>query len=191
MGDKRKRPGGKIRLTFGGRTLTVAEWSSELHFSADVIYARVRKGWPAERVLTTVVKHGGSRRSPRMLTHENRTQDVRAWARDIGLSFRTLRRRLATWPVEKALTQPRFARHLFVFQNRAQTLRDWAREMGVPIKRLERRLRLGWSLEKALTTKRIRPGTRAGGGRRFVGPPPVRRGIGGRPGRPGLRDGPP
>jgi hypothetical protein len=181
MAYRRKRPEGKIVLTFSGRTLSVADWATELGWNVDVIYARLRKGWQVDKVLSAEVKHGGSRRPPRLLTHDGRTQEVPAWAAELGISPHTLHNRLARMPVDEALTRRRFARRLYVFQNRAQGLRDWAAEMKIPIKRLERRLRLGWSLEKALTTPRLSRGIHTTGGRRFGTPPRIRRGHGVRP----------
>jgi hypothetical protein len=156
MPYQRKRPGGKIRLTHRGRSLSVGEWARELGWNADVIYARVRKGWAAEAVLTTAVRHGGARRRQRLLTHEGRTQDVAGWARELGLAVGTLRKRLAVWPVGEALGRPPFRSRRYVFQNRAQSLREWAEEVGMPLGRLAGRLRRGWSLERALTAGRMR-----------------------------------
>jgi hypothetical protein len=159
----RKRPHGKLHLTFRGRTLSVADWAVALDWNADVIYSRLRKGWPVERVLTAPVVHGGARRPPRIITHDDRTQPLTTWADEIGVSVRTLRKRLATLPVEEALSAAQRSRRLLVFQSRAQGVRAWALELGIPLKRLEKRLRLGWSVERALTTGRIgrrkRPGT--------------------------------
>ncbi len=181
MAYRRKRLERKIMLAFEGRTLSVADWAAHLRWNVDVIYARLRKGWPIDRVLTAPVKHGGSRRAPRLLTHDGRTLDVPGWAHELGISPHTLHNRLARMPVAEALTRRRFARRLYVFQNRAQGLRDWAAEMKIPIKRLERRLRLGWSLEKALTTPRLSRGKHTAGGRRFGAPPRLPRGHGPRP----------
>lgn len=48
------------------------------------------------------------RPAPRLLTHDGRTQNLTAWARQLGVKPGTLRHRLDVlhWPTEKALTTP-------------------------------------------------------------------------------------
>jgi len=41
----------------------------------------------------------------RLITYDGRTQNLRAWAREIGIGWCTLQQRLATgWPLEQALS---------------------------------------------------------------------------------------
>lgn len=39
------------RLTFGGRTMILADWSRETGLDPSLIRYRIRQGWPADRVL--------------------------------------------------------------------------------------------------------------------------------------------
>lgn len=40
------------RITFGGETLTLAEWTERIGGSKNLIAERLRRGWPLERALT-------------------------------------------------------------------------------------------------------------------------------------------
>lgn len=42
-----------VQLTLNGRTQCVADWAGELGIKPSTVYARVAKGWPAERALST------------------------------------------------------------------------------------------------------------------------------------------
>lgn len=42
-----------VRLTFGDETLTASQWAARTGMSPFTIYARVERGWPPERILTT------------------------------------------------------------------------------------------------------------------------------------------
>lgn len=41
------------RLTFGGETMTIAQWEKCLGFHRDVIWARLKSGWSVEKALST------------------------------------------------------------------------------------------------------------------------------------------
>ncbi len=45
------------------------------------------------------------------------------------------------------------------FNGRRQSIADWADELAIPLGTLRERLRRGWTTERALTTKVIRPRT--------------------------------
>ena len=44
-------------LTFNGKTQSVSKWADELGYEPNVIYLRLRMGWPVERTLTAPVQH--------------------------------------------------------------------------------------------------------------------------------------
>lgn len=50
------------RLTYGGETLTVAEWAEKTGLPYGVIYDRLRDGWTVEDVLTTPIQSNKSRK---------------------------------------------------------------------------------------------------------------------------------
>jgi hypothetical protein len=57
------------------------------------------------------------------------------------------------WATSKEQTRNKRNNRIIEFQGRTQCLMDWAKEIGITFSALSARLgRLGWSLEKALTT---------------------------------------
>jgi hypothetical protein len=53
-----------VRLSFGGATKTVAQWSREIGIPYDVIHHRLRSGWSVDAALTRPVRQ---RSSPNMV----------------------------------------------------------------------------------------------------------------------------
>lgn len=52
-------------LTYEGKTMPVRDWAKEYHLNQELLLERLRKGWTAERALTTPLgKQGPGRRSP-------------------------------------------------------------------------------------------------------------------------------
>lgn len=93
------RPNFNRRLTFDGRTQTMAEWARELGMGVTTLHERLDMGWSIERALTTSV------RGRRFITYQGKTQSVADWARELGLKGATLYNRLNRdkWPIERAL----------------------------------------------------------------------------------------
>jgi hypothetical protein len=106
-------------------------------------------------------------RSNRRITYQGRTQTMADWARELGINYEALHRRLKTgWTVEQAFTRERYcgrrgwgafspARRI-EFNGRTHTIAEWARAMGIGFKAFHMRLSKGWTLEEALTIKRCR-----------------------------------
>ena len=46
------------RLTYAGKTQSVAQWARELGFDAATLYARINRGWDTEEILTTPLIRG-------------------------------------------------------------------------------------------------------------------------------------
>jgi hypothetical protein len=60
--------------------------------------------------------------------------------------------RWATWTEQRATRRPAKNEVIVSHEGRAQTLSHWALETGIKLDTLHSRLRLGWSVEKTLTT---------------------------------------
>ena len=56
------------------------------------------------------------------------------------------------WISQKAQCNNRRGNHLITFNDKTQTLAQWADELAVPQSRLNGRKRLGWTIERMLTT---------------------------------------
>ena len=123
---------------------------------------------------------------------DGRTQSINAWAREVGVHSKTIAYRLARWLIADALITPAWAQrkrvdqrmvraieavdvnsispkkgshHFIEFQGKQLSLTEWARVIGLSHATLSARLRLGWSIERALTTpKKKRTPKPSGGG---------------------------
>jgi hypothetical protein len=47
------------KLTYGGKTQTVAEWARELSVSPYTLHTRIKLNWPVDKVLTEPLRYGG------------------------------------------------------------------------------------------------------------------------------------
>lgn len=93
------------KITHLGRTQTMSEWARELNLHPHTIHGRLKKGWPISQVLSQEKRQSGSPR--RELIFQGKVMSLAAWAREVGLTAGTLRRRLKLgWSVERALTEP-------------------------------------------------------------------------------------
>jgi len=88
------------------------------------------------------------------ITYNGKTQNIKEWAKDIGISDASLRGRLKRgWTIEKALTSgpiTKFAEKSITFNGKTQNLKKWAEELGIDPTSLNKRLKK-WPLEQALT----------------------------------------
>lgn len=57
------------------------------------------------------------------------------------------------WAVQATQTRNQRRTHWIKYDGRRQSLADWAEEIGMSYTKLRRRIQLGWSAERALTTK--------------------------------------
>ena len=76
------------KVTFQGKTQTVAEWSKELGIPADVIYARLHRGVTDEEALTTPL------RKTRQYIVGDETHTCKEWAEILQMPWSTLRNKL-------------------------------------------------------------------------------------------------
>jgi hypothetical protein len=68
-GEQQNNTRHNVRLTFRGETLTAAQWAARTGMSAFTIYARVERGWPVERILTTKPRTEWKKRGPVSAEH--------------------------------------------------------------------------------------------------------------------------
>jgi hypothetical protein len=94
-------------LTYAGRTQCVTAWCEEFGIKVTTFYSRRAANWSVEAALTTPTIARGQRKNNRLITHDDKTQSARAWARQLGLRYTTLLQRLDNgWSIEMALTTP-------------------------------------------------------------------------------------
>lgn len=163
-------------LTYNGETKFVIEWAKQFDIHIDTLLGRLRRGWPVEKALTSPTKVMTSngeikQRSPKegqrekarregrgLLTFKGETKLISEWAEEYGISKKILRGRLSGgWPLEEALsTKAGLGGRLrnlqeITFNGETKPVIKWAEQYGIPQSLLHQRLRLGWSIERALT----------------------------------------
>lgn len=99
-----------VMLSHDGVTLCVAEWAERVGIAANTLYARIRRGWSDSKVLTTPINatRVGQPHCQKLVTHDGRTQNLKAWAREYGVKYGVLQNRVSKlgWDLERALTEP-------------------------------------------------------------------------------------
>lgn len=55
---------------------------------------------------STPLEQSRNTRQNRLITFRDKTQPLSAWTADLGVTKTAMRKRLATWPLERALTEP-------------------------------------------------------------------------------------
>lgn len=102
-------------------------------------------------------EQANNRSNNHMLTYNGKTQTIKQWAEEIGLSETCVEQRVnAGWPIERVLTEPHHdtnRERLITYNGITKRLYEWANELGIKYKVLQNRLDLHhWTIEKALTT---------------------------------------
>lgn len=161
---------------YGGRGIAVCErWNEFLNFLEDM--GEMPEGMSLDRIdndkgyspencrWATHAEQCNNTSNNRPITAFGRTQNLKQWAREYGMSHQALRHRLnAGWGVERALTTPldkgnaykigtRVARTVEAF-GRSMTISEWAKCTGLKYITIFSRLYDGWTPEEALSAMR-------------------------------------
>lgn len=98
-----------VKLTFRGETKVAKDWATQLGISEGALKRRLERGWTLEEALTTKHKIAEDRyhRYAKTITYLGRTQTIKKWAKEIGISKGLLKFRLANWSLKEALTTPK------------------------------------------------------------------------------------
>lgn len=76
-------------LTWDGETLSVADWSSRLNWSQDVIRGRLKLGWSTERIFTTP-----HRNDSRLIDIGGIKDHLKGWSNRRGIPYGTVCKRI-------------------------------------------------------------------------------------------------
>jgi hypothetical protein len=88
-----------------------------------------------------------------LITYNNKTMVLKDWAREYGIEYTVLRRRLKRGlSFEEAISEDPNNR-LHTYNEKTQTVKEWCEEMGITRSLFYDRKHRGWSIEKILTTK--------------------------------------
>lgn len=136
-----------VRVTIGGETKSVIEWARERGVDDKTIYARIDRGWPAEKLFDAIAP----RPKNRQIVINGEAKTMKEWARIAGIAYGTMRRR-----VSEGLTGPDLLAPLppppmkITINGETKTVREWAEVTGLLEGTIRDRLALGWSGAKLL-----------------------------------------
>lgn len=137
---------GNRRITLGGKTKTLAQWSEDSGIDRFAIADRLNRGWKVSDAIRIPVRHCPRR----MLTLNGETMCLSDWARRLGIRVGNLHARIENgWPVEKALSC-KSGFNLITHNGATKTVSEWSRETGVNRATIRRRLSRGFSVADAL-----------------------------------------
>lgn len=90
------------------------------------------------------------------LTYRGQKKALAAWAEQIGIPQRILRKRLVLgWDAERIIDTPvRNVRHTLTFKGQTLSYMGWAKKLGWNYSVIARRVQYGWPVERILTQKR-------------------------------------
>ena len=175
MINRCNNPKQKCYHNYGGRGITVCpEWMQFEAFLRDM-GERPGLGYWLDRIdneegyrpgncrWVTPKESQRNKRCNVRLTLNGETMVLTDWAARLGIHPMTIHGRIrAGWSLEDALTAkarqivPTRGGRELEFRGRSLTVIRWAKELGMTKSSLQARLRLGWSVEQALTTP-VRP----------------------------------
>lgn len=94
------------RIEWNGRCQTLTEWAREFNVDATQVSRALRGRKLDDAMYRAMFCYPGVSSPPRLLSHNGKTQSLKAWARDLGICSKSLRQRLERWPVDIALSFP-------------------------------------------------------------------------------------
>lgn len=103
----------RTNRTIDGKTL--AEWGDELGGSRHLVRKRIQRGWSEKDAVSIpfgnpkLDRKSIHRANQRDITYDGKTQSMKAWARETGIPYTTISKRISTygWDSVRAITTPR------------------------------------------------------------------------------------
>lgn len=102
-------------IEWEGRRQSLTQWAREFRVKPEKLAEIIGRMELNEAMLYAMFCAPGVSTPPRMISHQGKSQSLKAWAREIGIASKSLRERLNMWTVEKALTEP--PRRVLTVQN--------------------------------------------------------------------------
>lgn len=95
------------KITFNGKTQTLSEWAKEYNISYYLLQDRINDlHWSIEDALT--IPPSTVNKSHKLLTFNGKTQNITQWAKELGVSHRTITDRIKRGlPMDQVLTSGR------------------------------------------------------------------------------------
>lgn len=155
--------------SYGGRGITICpewsnsfatfrEWAMDNGYRDDLSVDRIdnNSGYCPENCrFTDSIQQANNKGNNYHITYNGRTQTINEWARELGLSVKTLRSRIdrSKWSIKEALLTPAATPNkLYTYNGETHTIVEWAQLKGMSEATLRSRLNNeGWSFDKAIT----------------------------------------
>lgn len=169
MKDRCSNPKYHGYMNYGGRGISVCEdwkeftnfyeWSMSNGYQDNLSLDRIDVNGnyePSNCRWTTMMVQSNNKRNNRFIEYNGERKTLKEWSRETGLSDACISERLKFgWSIEEAITIPsKVEVKYYEYNGEAHTIGEWAKIYGLHIDCLRGRLqRLGWDIEKALTTK--------------------------------------
>lgn len=153
---------------YGGRGITVCdEWKNDFEafqqwalsngYRDDLTIERINnnKGYSPKNCRWATHKEQGNNKSTNtIITYMGETHTLAEWAEKLGIDYHTLlsRYHYKKWSIKDTLMTPvRDSERLLELNGEVHNMADWGRITGFGKEAIRSRLRMGWSVEDALT----------------------------------------
>lgn len=163
-------------LIYGGRGITVCEnWLKFENFKYDMYDAYLKhvnkfgeKNTTLDRInndegyfltnvrWTTIKEQQRNKKNNVFIEYKGKKKILSDWATEYGINERSLHKRIydLKWPLEKAFQKSRNPQ-LITFKGLSLTFTEWSKKLKINYSTLKARERLGYSLEKILSPKKL------------------------------------
>ncbi len=102
----------------------------------------------------TYQQQQNNRRSNHLVTYKGKTQTLKQWSEELGISYTTISDRINKhhWEIEDALTRPqRTYQTMITYKDKTMNISQWAKELNMGRRSLNERINKGWSIEDVFT----------------------------------------
>lgn len=138
-----------VQIEYRGETKSRSQWARDYGLTPECVRNRMAAGWTIEEALETPVDD-----NKHFITYQERTQTIKAWSMELGISDKTLSHRLLVKKLspEEAFTNTPYQgrRTYYTIDGKTQTANEWAMEYGVKPRTIRQRLHNGMELKEAL-----------------------------------------
>lgn len=156
---------------YGGRGIKLCDrWIDFPNFVEDM-WPSWAKGMSLDRITpnsnyskeeckwSTPKEQANNRRTNVLMSINGTTKTRMQWSEEFGVPYTTIRSRINSgWTPEKAVSEPIRKQEKgnivgnLEFRGKSQSVKEWALDIGLKPSILYLRIKLGWSVEKTLTT---------------------------------------
>lgn len=145
-------------FTYKGVTRTIREWSERTGIPYQVMYARIKCGMDAERVMHKGHLDGYQHTDRKTLTHGGITDTYEGWAKRLGVVPFTIMHRMKQYNGNLSLVLVPNKKHdgtVYEYGGKRMNLCQWAKHLGLDKTTVYDRMRCGMPIEKVLSRKRL------------------------------------